>query len=57
MKETIDTVTTEVTSTVLGIVDEVIEEIVKPLLQQRKEIERRAFDKAYPDLVDTLREV
>ena len=57
MKESIDTVTTEVAAMITEIVDETIETVVKPLLQQRKQMERKVFDKAYPELVDTLREV
>ena len=57
MKDSIDTITTEVAATILGIVDEAIEQVVKPLLIRRKEMERSAFDKAYPDLVEALREV
>ncbi len=55
--KTLQDVINEVTADYVKAVKAVIHDEVKPLIDRRKELNRKAFDKAYPDLVDTLWEV
>lgn len=49
-KTNFQTIVDEVIAESLEIIDEVIKEEIEPIIKQRKEMEKKAFDKAYSEL-------